>query len=352
MNADVYTRLARALDHLPGGFPPTKSGVERQILRRIFSPEEALIATNLTGTSETVEAIAGRAGLPEEEMEKKLGTMQGRGIIWGSREEGIRKFRLAPYVVGIYEAQVEVMDHELSHLFEQYWNEGGLAGIMRYQPALHRVVPAQQALKKEVILPYDDVKQLLLQAVSFELRDCICRKQQDLVDNRKCDFPVKNCLTFSVKEKPGGPRSVTQEAALQALDQAEEIGLVHTVSNITAGVHYVCHCCGCCCTVLRGITQFGIEHSVARANYYAVVNSEECNGCGICEERCQVGACRMEDGIAVVDLTRCLGCGLCVTGCLDEAVKLKLKPDAEIITPPENYKAWEQARLQNRGLLK
>ena len=351
MNTDVYARLARALDNLPGGFPATESGVERQILRKIFSPEEALVANNLTGTSETVEAIAGRAGLPEEEVEKRLRAMQSRGIIWGSQKDGIRKFRLAPYIVGIYEAQVEVMDHDLSHLFEQYWNEGGLAGIMRYQPALHRVVPAQQALKKEVILPYDDVKQLLLQAVSFELRDCICRKQQDLVDNRKCDFPVKNCLTFSVKEKPMGPQSVTQAAALQALDQAEEVGLVHTVSNIAAGVHYVCNCCGCCCTILRGITQFGIEHSVARANYYAVVNPEECNGCGTCEERCQVGACRVENDVAVVDLTRCLGCGLCVTGCPDEAVKLELKPDSEIITPPENYNAWEQARLQNRGLL-
>jgi len=352
MNADVYVRLARALDNLPGGFPSTKSGVELQILKRIFSPEEALLATNLTGASEMVETIAGRVGLPAEDMEKKLRAMQARSIIWGSQKDGVRKFRLSPYIVGIYEAQVDVMDHDLSHLFEQYWNEGGLAGIMRYQPALHRVVPAQRALKKEVILPYDDVKQLLLQAVSFELRNCVCRKQQDLVDNRKCDFPVKNCLTFSVKERPKRPQSVTREAALQALDQAEEVGLVHTVSNVAAGVHYVCNCCGCCCAILRGITQFGIAHSVARANYYAVVDTEECNGCGICEERCQVGACQMEDGVSVVDITKCIGCGLCVTGCPTDAVKLTLRPDAEIVVPPETYKVWEQERLRNRGLLK
>jgi len=353
MNTDVYARLAQALDLLPGGFPPTKSGVELQILKKHFSPEEALVASNLTGTSETVDVIAERAGLPVAEVENRLRVMRGRGIIWGSEKNGVRKFRLAPFIVGIFETHRDAMDHEYAHLFEQYWNEGGAEGIMRYQPALHRVAPAQQALKKEVILPYDDVKQLILQSVSFELRDCICRKQQDMLGNRKCDFPMmRTCLSFSPKERPATPQTATQEEVLKALDQAEEAGLVHSVSNIATGVYYVCNCCGCCCAILKGITQFGIEHSVARANYYAVVDPEECAACGTCEERCQVGACRVEDDVSVIDLVKCLGCGLCVTGCPNEAVKLILRPDAEIITPPENYKVWEQERLRNRGLLK
>lgn len=351
MKMDAYESLAMALDHLPGGFPPTKSRVELQILRKIFSSEEAQLAGYLTGTSETVDALAAKAGLPVEDLEERLNTMLSKGIIWGSDRDGIRKFRLAPFIVGIYESQWESMDHEFSHLVEQYWNEGGTEGIMRYEPALHRVVPAQRAIKKEIVLPYDDVKQLIWQAKSFELRDCICRKQLDLVGNRQCEFPVRACLNFSVKERPTGTHDITQEEALQILDEVEEIGLVHTVSNIAAGVHYVCNCCGCCCAILRGITQFGIENSVAKANYYAVVEAEECNGCGICEERCQVRACSLEGDVLVVDLTKCIGCGLCVTGCPIEAVKLELKPDAEIITPPEDYRTWERERLRNRGLL-
>ncbi|MBA7643788.1 hypothetical protein ES703_51521 [subsurface metagenome] len=147
MNADVYAQLARALDRLPGGFPQTESRVELQILRKIFSPKEALVASNMTGTSEAVDVIAERASLPIEEIEERLKGILGRGIIWGSEREGIRKFRLAPFIVGIYESQWDVMDHELFHLFERYWNEGGAVGIMRYEPALHRVVPAQRALR-------------------------------------------------------------------------------------------------------------------------------------------------------------------------------------------------------------
>ncbi|UCG54547.1 MAG: 4Fe-4S ferredoxin, partial [Dehalococcoidia bacterium] len=157
MSIDAYEKLAKALDLLPGSFPPTKSRVELQILRKIFSPEEALLASYMTGTSETVRVIAGRANLSAQETEKRLRKMRARDIIWGSQKDGLRKFRLAPFIVGIYESQWDVMDHELAHLFEQYWSEGGAAGIMCYKPALLRVVPAQQALKYEIILPYDDV---------------------------------------------------------------------------------------------------------------------------------------------------------------------------------------------------
>ena len=99
-----------------------------------------------------------------------------------------------------------------------------------------------------------------------------------------------------------------------------------------------------------GISRFGIENSVAKANYYASVDPDQCDGCGICEDRCQVNACSV-DGVATIDLNKCIGCGLCVTTCPTEAVALNLKPDAEIIHPPENYDAWEQQRLHNRGLL-
>ncbi len=352
MNKDVYKQLAQALDLLPGGFPPTKSGVERKILKRIFSLEEAQVASNMTGTSESVDVIAARAKLPKDEAAKRLKAMLDKGIIWFVIMDGTQKFRLAPCIVGFWEEQWEIMDHELAHLFEQYWNEGGVKGIMRPQPAINRVVPAQQALKTEVILPYDDIKPLILQAKWFELRDCICRKQQDLLDKRKCNFPLRSCLNFSMRERPVGRYNISQEEALRVLDHVEEVGLVHTVSNIAKGVYYVCNCCGCCCGILRGINEFGIKNSVARANYYAVVEVEKCTACGTCEERCQVKACTLEDDVSVIDLTKCIGCGLCVTGCPDEAVKLRLRPDAEIVTPPENYRAWEQERLRNRGLLR
>jgi len=103
--------------------------------------------------------------------------------------------------------------------------------------------------------------------------------------------------------------------------------------------------------MLRGITEFGIESSVAKANYLAVVNAEVCTGCGVCTERCQVNAVTLINGVAVVDESSCIGCGLCSTTCESDAMHLERKPDASIVAPPADMQEWGEQRLRNRGLL-
>ncbi|MFQ6000744.1 MAG: DUF362 domain-containing protein [Anaerolineae bacterium] len=353
MTNDIYERLADALNRLPNGFPRTPSNVEIPLLKKIFSLEEAWLASQLGGDMEPIDAIAERVGLLAEEARTRLKKMARRGLVWFDKQTGKPRFRLAPWVVGIYEAQLESMDHELAHLFEEYMADGGAAGIMKPQPALHRVVPAQSAVKSEWILPYDDVRAILLAAKTFRLRNCICKVQQDHI-GRRCNFPLRVCLNFSSLERSPSPvdDDISQEEALAILDQTEEIGLVHTVSNVMKGIGYICNCCGCCCGILRGITDWGIENSVAHANYYAVIDPDECLGCGTCIERCQLHAISEQDGVSVVDRARCVGCGLCVTGCPNDVARLQRKPDGEIVHPPVDYATWEHERLLNRGLIK
>jgi len=348
MTTDVFEQLAAALDRLPNGFPRTPSGVEILILKRIFSPEEAALAGQLSGAPETLDEISARLSLPAGEARKALFKLARRGMVWLDTQGKKPRFRLAPFVVGFLEEQWELMDHELAHLVEAYLAGGGAAGIMKPQPALNRVVPAQRAVKTEWVLPYDDVRTLLLSARSFQVRDCICRRQQDQLGGRKCDFPLQVCLYFSERESGGVSGTISQEEALALLARTEEVGLVHTVSNVMKGVGFVCNCCGCCCGILRGITDWGIENSVAHANYFAVIDPETCTDCGDCIRRCQVNAVSAGDGIAMVDRARCIGCGLCVTGCPSNAARLERKPEAEIIHPPEDYAAWERERRNNR----
>jgi Na+-translocating ferredoxin:NAD+ oxidoreductase subunit B len=345
-----YERLAVALNKLPNSFPRTKSKIEITLLKRIFLPEEANLAGQLTGTIEPVSAIAKRTGLSEAETAGRLKTMLERGLIWGDARAG--SYRLAPFVVGIYESQLERMDHELAHLFEEYLEQGGIE-MMRPQPAIHRVIPAQNATKTEWILPYDKLRELLVSCNTFRVRDCICRKEQDIVGTRKCSFPLHVELIFYKGPESSAPPVspfVTKEEALAVLDKTETIGLVHTVSNVAEGVYYVCNCCGCCCGILRGINQFGIEKSVAAANYYSVIDPGKCQKCGTCIERCQMHAVSAQDGLSVVNRAKCIGCGLCVTGCPFDVARLERKAEKEIINPPKDFATWEHERLVNRGL--
>ena len=64
---DVYRRLAKKLDKLPQGFPATESGVELEILRKIFTPEDAERALMLTPFPETAERLASKLGTTEDD---------------------------------------------------------------------------------------------------------------------------------------------------------------------------------------------------------------------------------------------------------------------------------------------
>ncbi|MGE5599343.1 MAG: hypothetical protein ACM3XS_08185, partial [Bacteroidota bacterium] len=216
-----YIELAGALDMLPNGFPRTASGVELRILKKIFSPQEAFLAGRLRGTAESVEAIAARAGLPADEAKARLKGLAERGLIWGWTEENELRFRLAPFMVGIYEAKAVPMDHEYVHLIEDYLAEGGAVGIMQPQPALHRVIPAQGAVKSEWILPYDDVRAILTAAKNFHVEDCMCRVQQEQLGRRRCEFPLLNCLSFSAHSRPPRPGDISREEALAVLERTE-----------------------------------------------------------------------------------------------------------------------------------
>ncbi len=346
--SDPYASLAAALDRLPNGFPRTPSGVELRLLARLATPEEASLAALMGRDAEPFETIAARAGLEPDAARRRLVDMARRGLVWVSKSDGKLKFRLAAFVYGLWEAQVDSLDHDLVHLFEAYMRDGGAKGIMGPDPAIHRVLPAHGAVKTERILPYEDVRALMDGAATFHVGDCICRKERDVAGDRPCAFPLHNCLGFGPIARKPVEGDVTRAEAVALLDEAERQGLVHCVSNFRTGMFYVCNCCGCCCCVLRGITEFGLARSVAAAAYRAVVEADACTGCGICAERCQVKAIAVRDGIAVVDAAGCIGCGLCVTGCAPEAVRLERLPDAEVVEPPEDFTAWENARLASR----
>jgi ferredoxin len=349
MDDHTFEDLAAALDGLPNGFPRTASGVEIDILKRIFSPEDASLVGHLSGTPESADVIGQRVAIPAETVRRRLLGMAQRGLVWLEEQSGEPCFRLAPFIVGIYEAQVGQMDHDLAHLVEKYLHEGGAEGIMKPQPALHRVVPTEGSVAAEWVLPYDDVRRIMLSANTFSARDCICREQQDRLGNR-CEFPMSVCLSFSNADRPPRPGDISRETALALLEQTEETGLVHTVSNVMEGVGYVCNCCGCCCGILRGITDFGIEQSVAYANYYAVIDPDLCTACGTCIDRCQVDAIVEAGGVSVVVREKCIGCGLCVSGCPDEVAYLVPKDESEVVHPPADFATWEQERLRQRGL--
>ncbi|MGC9333580.1 MAG: ATP-binding protein [Anaerolineae bacterium] len=353
MSLDIYQRLAARLDALPNGFPSTESGAELRLLAKIFSPEEAALASVMNLSREPAEDIAARAGTDSKKTQRLLKMMARKGQIRAGRKGGNLAFGLLPFVVGFYEEQLPRMDEELARLFEEYFQE--IRGsFVDYAPAIHRVLPVEEAIPAGIeIYPYERATELLESAQSWGVRNCICRVQRALV-GKACHHPVENCLLFApvpgAFDHSDSTRAISKEEALRILAEAEEAGLVHSPGNFRDGHYYICNCCTCSCGVLRNVAEFSLPTAIARSAFVAVVDADDCAGCGDCLARCQFEALSVPDMVAIVDSGRCVGCGLCATVCPTEALHLERRPEGEVSAPPVDFMDWMAQRAQARNL--
>ena len=60
---EIYRKLAERLDAIPNGFSSTQSGSELRLLAKLFTPEEAALASATKLVPEAADVIAERAGL-------------------------------------------------------------------------------------------------------------------------------------------------------------------------------------------------------------------------------------------------------------------------------------------------
>ena len=344
----AYQILANKLDQIPNGYPKTESGAELKILAKLFTIEQAELASFLSITPLSIKEIAEKAKSEESEVKPQLHSMVKKGLIEIKREAGKGfVFSLMPFVVGFYERQNAKIDKEFAELFEEYYHEG-FHQVMTIDPSVHRVIPVERTIPTNIdVMPYEKASTYLDEANSWGVLNCICRVQKKLI-GEGCDHPIENCLVFSTKasafDRTDDIRTLTKNEALQILDEANKAGLVHSTNNAQQDVTYICNCCTCSCGVLRGIAEKGCMNAVSSSDFFASVDADLCNGCEVCIDRCQFNALKMQDGICEVDTKFCVGCGLCVTTCNSKAITLIQKEKEQLKPPPISEEAWREKR--------
>ncbi len=352
MSENIFRQLQEQLDQYSVGFPTTESGVEMEILKRLFTEEEAEMYLHMSMMLEAPDSVAGRLKQDPAQVALLLDEMAEKGLLFRTRKGDDAKYGAAPFVVGIYEYQLKTMDDELARLFDDFFEEAFMEQGSR-QVVPMRTIPVNKSIGVSwKVAPYEDAREIVKSKDRLAVADCICRVQKGLLDEA-CDKPVEVCFMagshadYYVERDMG--RWVTQEEALEILDKCEEAGLVPQPFNaINPGG--MCNCCGDCCGMLRTLKKHPRPVEMVVTNHYALVDEDLCVGCEVCLDRCQMDAITMGDeDTAQVNLDRCIGCGLCVTTCDVEAMTLEPKSPEDRREPPAKAQLTLMELAQKRG---
>jgi Na+-translocating ferredoxin:NAD+ oxidoreductase subunit B len=351
MNAEIYRRLADFLDTLPGGFAPTSGDADLQLLAGLFSEPEASLAPYLQLEPESAAVISARANLPEGETAERLAEMADKGLVMSSTAPGDHsRYWALPWVVGIYELQVNNLTLTLRRLIEAYWNSQKRRRSAKTIPQM-RVIPVGESIETRLeVLPYEYAEAMLQADEHFAVAPCICRRHAKLEGAQGCGAPEESCLVFGdwaqFYVRTGRGREIDRAEVRAILKEANEHNRVLEPSN-SQDVSFICTCCGCCCGVLQGIKRQLRPADVVSNNFNVALDVDACTGCWTCLERCQMGAL-VEDGDRVrLKVERCIGCGLCVTTCPGEALKLVRKPaDQAAQIPSDLLTTWNTISRQ------
>ena len=363
MNAeiDVYRELQMHLDKMPVGFPATKSGVEIQILKHLFTPEEARIALNLSALPESLERIHKRiekSGISFKELEEVLDRLVDKGAILGgkilSKGRKGKYYSKAQLAVGMFEFQVDRLTPEFARDIHQYFDEAFAKEFHSKKTSQMRTIPINRSVTPEHhVGSYDDAKQLIMNSNGpFAVINCVCRQSKDLLGQPCMLSDIREtCITINeiaeVCIDRGIGRAINKEGIIELLDRAEKVGMVLQPEN-NQNPLFICCCCGCCCGVLTSVKKLPRPSDYFHTNFFAEVDPNLCQACEICIQRCQMEAISLVDNIAEVDHERCIGCGLCVTTCDANALQLK-KKGGETVPPKDHDSLYKKIMMERLG---
>lgn len=337
--SDIYRNLQIHLDQFPIGFPATKTGIELNLLKHVFTEKEGLIAMAMSWSYDSLENIYKRIkdlGISIGELESTLENMVKKGTLKYKIDNRRKKYANIPLVVGIYEHQVNKLTPDFLKDFEEYLLSAYGAELLGTKISQFRTIPICESITPEhSIAEYDEIRNLIQNSLGpIGVAKCVCRQAKEVMGQTcKTSSLKETCLYFNTTGRlfidQGWAREITKEKALEILNQSQRDGLTLQAGN-TKNPEFICSCCSCCCQILTNLQKIPRPSKVISSNFYAEVDSELCVGCETCIDRCNINAIKIADNKAKILLKRCIGCGVCVPTCPEEAISLKKKENETI----------------------
>ena len=364
---DLYRKLGRKIDGQTARAPWSETLYA--ILKELYTAEEAELVVKMPYGLVTVEQIVKVSGLAEEKILPLLDSLCDKGLILDVWIGKAYRYAISPMVVGIFEFTMMRTRGELNHkewarLFNEYLDDSSgfyAANFSKGQKMSPlRTIPHEETLDSDAyveILDFEKASEIIDSARTQAIGICSCRHEKMHAGQKSCDTPLETCSSFNeaaeMLVRHGMAKEVTRDEMRDNLARSRELGLVLCADNVRKNVSFTCHCCGCCCNVLLGVSRMGFPNVVVSSNYIARIDADECIQCGNCVEACPINAIHDNGNgdIPTIDETICLGCGVCALDCESESLKL-VNRESRVFYPEDTFErvilqSLEQGTLQN-----
>jgi len=342
----AYEKLAGALNARSTAFPAVKCDEFYDLVGFLFTPEEAAIVVAMPlGLCGAEDIARNLPGTDMEKLEGQLEVMADKGLIH-IREKGSNKlYEGLPFVPGITEYQLmrgifDERHKKIAMLLKAYSKAMIRTMLSADAPPLESSAPGrkvavdQEIEHKSTIVPFQELKELLLKTEYISVGTCICRHQGALL-GRPSLKPVNNCMVLGESAKFAAERGfttrLTPAEAVKRIEEAEEAGLIHSFANSPDRfTNLLCNCYKDLCLIIRMTGKSPAPSMAVNARYLVRIKQDDCTNCEACIPRCQMDALKMVDGKLTRDEIRCIGCGVCMWVCPTDALVLEPRPASRI----------------------
>ena len=364
---DLYRKLGKKIDGLTIRAPWNETLYN--ILKELYTEEEADVVVKMPYGLATLDQVEKTTKYDRAKLQPILESLAEKGLVLDLFMKGGYRYMISPMIIGIFEFTMmrtrgELNFKEWAKLFHQYMTEEGNFHHANFRHgekvSVLRALPWEDSIDDGdyvEILDYEKASAIIDAEKTFCIGVCSCRHEKLHAGVKECDVPLDTCSTFGHGAEwmvgHGLATMVSKEEMIDNLERSKDLGLVLTADNQKQRVGFMCHCCGCCCNVLTGISKFGYPNAVVTSTFIAECDEEQCTECGECVDACSINAISWDNGgTPQVDQTICIGCGVCGLRCATGAMRL-VKREHRVLHPEDMFErvilqCLERGTLQNQ----